>query len=155
MYSTTCSSSWNRGKFRISSWRFISNSSLIILPYLFIIDYSTVCFIDSYQAAYIMAADKVLTELAKRYIETLPAVRKICSLITMKSFSCKEYGWTIKRFCSYIIKWIWRWSDIKSSIYQWNSYNTIPKSISTGLSSIWWRSFYWYTIFMYTRTSNT
>jgi hypothetical protein len=26
-----------------------------------------------------MAADKVLTELAKRYIETLPAVRKICS----------------------------------------------------------------------------
>ncbi|UJR21224.1 hypothetical protein I4U23_024320 [Adineta vaga] len=35
-------------------------------------DYSTVCFIDSYQPAYIMAADKVLTELAKRYIETLP-----------------------------------------------------------------------------------
>ncbi|CAF1231209.1 unnamed protein product [Adineta steineri] len=35
-------------------------------------DYSTVCFLDSYQPAYIMAADKVLTELAKRYIETLP-----------------------------------------------------------------------------------
>ncbi|UJR28259.1 hypothetical protein I4U23_009509 [Adineta vaga] len=35
-------------------------------------DYSTVCFIDSYQPAYIMAADKVLTDLAKRYIETLP-----------------------------------------------------------------------------------
>ncbi|CAF4334599.1 unnamed protein product, partial [Adineta steineri] len=34
--------------------------------------YSTVCFLDSYQPAYIMAADKVLTELAKRYIETLP-----------------------------------------------------------------------------------
>lgn len=36
-------------------------------------DYSTVCFLDSYQPAYIMAADKVLTELAKRYIEKLPA----------------------------------------------------------------------------------
>ncbi|CAF0887963.1 unnamed protein product [Rotaria sp. Silwood1] len=35
-------------------------------------DYSTVCFIDSYQPAYIMAADKVLTDLAKRYMETLP-----------------------------------------------------------------------------------
>jgi len=35
-------------------------------------DYSTVCFLDSYQPAYIMAADKVLSELAKRYIETLP-----------------------------------------------------------------------------------
>ncbi|CAF4355704.1 unnamed protein product, partial [Adineta steineri] len=28
-------------------------------------DYSTVCFLDSYQPAYIMAADKVLTNLAK------------------------------------------------------------------------------------------
>ncbi|CAF0873187.1 unnamed protein product [Adineta ricciae] len=35
-------------------------------------DYSTVCFIDSYQPVYIMAADRVLSELAKRYIETLP-----------------------------------------------------------------------------------
>ncbi|CAF4151584.1 unnamed protein product [Rotaria sordida] len=35
-------------------------------------DYSTVCFIDSYQPAYIMAADKVLTDLAKRYLENLP-----------------------------------------------------------------------------------
>ncbi|CAF0875846.1 unnamed protein product [Adineta steineri] len=35
-------------------------------------DYSTVCFLDSYQPAYIMAADKVLTNLAKHYIETLP-----------------------------------------------------------------------------------
>ncbi|CAF1273016.1 unnamed protein product [Adineta ricciae] len=35
-------------------------------------DYSTVCFLDSYQPAYIMAADKVLTDLAKRYIEALP-----------------------------------------------------------------------------------
>jgi hypothetical protein len=41
------------------------------------LDYSTVCFLDSYQPAYIMAADKVLTDLAKKYIETLPAVSDI------------------------------------------------------------------------------
>ncbi|CAF2814599.1 unnamed protein product [Rotaria sp. Silwood2] len=35
-------------------------------------DYSTVCFLDSYQPAYIMAADKVLTNIARRYIEKLP-----------------------------------------------------------------------------------
>jgi import receptor subunit TOM70 len=35
-------------------------------------DYSTVCFLDSYQPAYIMAADKVLTDLARHYIATLP-----------------------------------------------------------------------------------
>jgi hypothetical protein len=43
---------------------------------MFDIDYSTVCFLDSYQPAYIMAADKVLTDLARRYIETLPPVRE-------------------------------------------------------------------------------
>jgi import receptor subunit TOM70 len=43
---------------------------------MFYIDYSTVCFLDSYQPAYIMAADKVLTDLARRYIETLPPVRE-------------------------------------------------------------------------------
>ncbi|CAF0733456.1 unnamed protein product [Didymodactylos carnosus] len=35
-------------------------------------DYSTVCFLDSYQQVYIMSADKVLTELAKEYIRNLP-----------------------------------------------------------------------------------
>ena len=43
----------------------------------FFLDYSTVCFLDSYQPAYIMAADKVLTDLAKRYVETLPAVSNL------------------------------------------------------------------------------
>ncbi|CAF5223278.1 unnamed protein product, partial [Rotaria magnacalcarata] len=32
-------------------------------------DYSTVCFLDSYQQTYIMAADKVLTDLARQYTE--------------------------------------------------------------------------------------
>lgn len=44
---------------------------------IFLIDYSTVCFLDSYQPAYIMAADKVLTELAKRYVEKLSPVKSI------------------------------------------------------------------------------
>ncbi|CAF2232922.1 unnamed protein product [Rotaria magnacalcarata] len=35
-------------------------------------DYSTVCFLDSYQQTYIMAADKVLTDLARQYTEKLP-----------------------------------------------------------------------------------
>ena len=47
---------------------------LFIFSFLHL-DYSTVCFIDSYQPAYIMAADKVLTELAKLYVDQLPPVR--------------------------------------------------------------------------------
>ncbi|CAF0929163.1 unnamed protein product [Rotaria sp. Silwood1] len=35
-------------------------------------DYSTLCFLDSYQPSYIMAADKVLTNLARQYVEKLP-----------------------------------------------------------------------------------
>ncbi len=39
-----------------------------------------------------MAADKVLTELAKRYIETLPPVStRHCSIYNNHFFSSKEY----------------------------------------------------------------
>lgn len=75
----------------------------------FVSDYSTVCFIDSYQPAYVLAADKVLTDLAKRFVQNLPPVREIEETKKDELFSDVmrsnvEHSRVIKRLCSNIIE---------------------------------------------------